>query len=192
MGGLNMGRRVFIGQDFQDSGSAVGDDAPEAASDEQVLAKLFGEQVSGDDYEIVGSDQDTEIVGADTKLAPKAPGSGLIYQQWLPLTGVAGIVITAGSSYDLELKPQRKFRPGDLTLSDAALGLVITQCAIGQENQFVASGAIPCDCFSKDSTSKKLASQTAGPGVSIMVSFNNPTAASITLRGKWQGDSVVR
>jgi hypothetical protein len=184
-----MSRRVFIGQDFQ----AVAGDEPAAASDEQVLAQLFGEQVSGDsdDYDIVGSD-DTEIVGADTKLAPKAPGSGLIYQQWLPLTGTAGIVITAGASYDLELKPQRKFRPGDLTLSDAALGLVITQCAIGQENQFVASGAIPCDCFSKDSTSKKLASQTAGPGVSIMVSFTNPTAASITLRGKWQGDSVVR
>lgn len=187
--------RVFIGQDEPDQ--IVG------ADDEEVLSQLFGSQVSGDDdFQIVGGGDEVagddeivgmdEIVGADVRPRAAPAGQKLVYDQWLPLTGSAGISIAAGDSYDLELKPQRLFRPGELTLTTAAQALDLTSCSIGQENQFVANGAIPGEFFANDSTCKKLASQTAGPGVSIMCTFHNSTAAAVVLKGCWAGNSVVR
>jgi hypothetical protein len=187
--------RVFIGQD---------EDQIVGADDEQVLSQLFGSQVSGDDdYQIVGGDDEVagdsdeivgtdEIVGADVRPRAAPAGQKLVYDQWLPLTGSAGITIGAGDSYDLELKPQRLFRPGELTLTAVAQVLDLTACSIGQENQFVANGAVPGEFFANDSTCKKLASQTAGPGVSIMLTWHNPTAAAVVLKGNWAGNSVVR
>jgi hypothetical protein len=195
--------RVFIGAD---------EDQIVGADDEQVLSQLFGSQVSGDDdYQIVGGDDEIvggdevggdevggdevgydEIVGADVRPRPQAASQKLVYDQWLPLTGSAGISIAAGASYELELKPQRLFRPGKLTLTVVAQVLDLTACAIGQENQFVASGAIPGEFFKADAVGKELKSQTAGPGVSIMLTFVNPTNAAVVLKGGWAGNSVVR
>jgi hypothetical protein len=174
-------QRVYIGADL----------ARRSNSDAQLLEQIFGSsvQVSGDE-ELVG--QDYEIVGAN--LAPKKgpAGSELIYDQFLPMTTTGGISIAAGASYDLELKPQRLFRPGAIFLNTAAQALWLTALAIGQENQFVASGAIPGTFFTVDSIWKVLSAQTAGPGVSIIASFNNPTAGAVVLSGVVAGKSVVR
>jgi hypothetical protein len=187
-----MGRRVFIGQDYQGGSSVVG------ADDDSVLDELFeaSNSVAGDDQEIVGADEeivgsDEEIVGADIKARP-ASSNKMVYDQWLPLTGSAGVSIAAGASYDLELKPQRLFRPGRLTLTVVAQVLDLTGFSIGQENQYVAAGAIPGEFFKADATGKQLTSQTAGPGTTMLMTFTNPTAGAVILKGGWEGKSVVR
>jgi hypothetical protein len=175
-----MARRVFIGNDFEEH---------TAADNAALMQELFGPSVVGGDLQIVGND--LQIVGQDdaNKLAA---GDPLIYEQWLPLTVAAGLSIAAGATVDVELKPQRTFRPGDLTLSAVAQVLHLSGLSIGGENQFVASGAIPCEIFSKDSTSKRLKAQTANRGTSIILTFTNTTAAAVVLSGVWAGDSVVR
>lgn len=194
-----MGRRVFIGQDYSGdyNPSVIGADSD---GDDAVLNQLYeaggGEHVAGDDVEIVGADEeivgvDQEIVGADVRARPQQANK-LVYDQWLPLTGVAGISVGAGASVELELKPQRLFRPGRLTLDAASLPLQLTACSIGQENQFVAGGAVPGEFFARDSIGKQLTSQTAGPGTTMLMTFHNPTAGAIVLRGAWEGKSVVR
>lgn len=188
-----MSRRVFIGQDFAGSGGAQ-------QNDDNVLDELFegssNEQVAGDDMEIVGSDEeivgmDEEIVGADVRERPQASGK-LVYDQWLPLTSAAGVSIATLTSAEVELKPQRLFRPGRLTLSAAAQVLDLTAFSIGQENQFVAGGALPGEFFKADATGKQLTSQTAGPGTTMLMTFYNGTGATVILKGGWEGKSVVR
>jgi hypothetical protein len=189
-----MGRRVFIGQDYEGyNQSAIGADG-----DNAMLDQLFEghEGVAGDDMEIVGSDEeivgaDEEIVGADVRQRP-AQSDKLVYDQWLPLTGAAGISIAAGATYELELKPQRLFRPGRLTLTAAAQVLDLAAFSIGQENQFVAGGSLPGEFFKADAVGKQLTSQTAGPGTTILMSFTNTTAGAVILKGGWEGKSVVR
>jgi hypothetical protein len=175
-------QRVYIGADNR---------LRAGSNDAALLEQIFGEnvRVSGDE-ERVG--QDYEIVGANLAAKKGAQGSELIYDQFLPLTTTGGISIAAGASYDLELKPQRLFRPGALFLNEAAQALWLTALAIGQENQFVASGAIPGTFFTVDSIWKVLSAQTAGPGVSIIASFNNPTAGAVVLSGVFAGKAVVR
>ena len=174
--------RVYIGADSL---------ARRSPADARMLEEIFGSsvRVAGDE-ERVG--QDYEIVGANVAPKPKATGAELVYDQFLPLTTSGGISIAAGASYDLELKPQRLFRPGALFLNTAAQALWLTALAIGQENQFVAAGAIPGTFFTVDSIWKVLSAQTAGPGVSIIASFNNPTAGAVVLSGVFAGKSVVR
>jgi hypothetical protein len=185
-----MARRVFIGQDFEGYNSVVG------ADDDNVLDQLLDESVAGDDMEIVGADEeivgaDEEIVGADVQARPSNKNK-LVYDQYLPLTVAAGVSIAAGASHEVELKPQRLFRPDQLTVSEAAEVLDLTAFSIGQENQFVAGGGIPCEFFAKDAVAKKLTSQTAGPGTTILMTFTNPTGGAVILKGGWVGKSVVR
>lgn len=185
-----MGRRVFIGQDFEGYSSAVG------ADDHDAINQLLDESVAGDDMEIVGADEeiigaDEEIIGADVR-ARESSKNKLVYDQYLPLTAAGGVSIAASASTEVELKPQRLFRPDQLTVSEAAEVLELTAFSIGQENQFVAGGAIPCEFFSKDAVAKKLTSQTAGPGTTILMTFRNPTGSAVVLSGGWVGKSVVR
>lgn len=175
-------QRVHIGADLSRRN-------PKA--DAALLEEIFGSNVKvAGDEERVG--QDYEIVGADLRARSKASGGELIYDQFLPLTTSGGISLAAAQTYDLELKPQRLFRPGALFLNTAAQALWLTALAIGQENQFVASGAIPGTFFTVDSIWKVLSAQTAGPGVSIIASFINPTAGAVVLSGVFAGKSVVR
>lgn len=188
-----MSRRVFIGQDFEgyNSDSAVGADG-----DNALLDQLFDEGVAGDDMEIVGADEeivgaDEEIVGADVR-ARATTANKLVYDQWLPLTPAAGISIPTLTSAEVELKPQRLFRPGHLTLTAAAQVLDLTAFSIGQENQFVAGGAIPGEFFKADAVGKVLTSQTAGPGTTMLMTFYNSTGGTVVLKGGWSGKAVVR
>jgi hypothetical protein len=173
--------RVYIGADL----------ARRSPQDAELLEQIFGSsvRVAGDEDQ-VGNDYD--IVGATVAARAPATGKELVYDQFLPLTGVSGTSIAAGATLDLELKPQRLFRAGALFLNTAAQALWLTALAIGQENQFVASGAIPGTFFTVDSIWKVLSAQTAGPGVSIIASFNNPTAGAVVLSGVFAGKSVVR
>jgi hypothetical protein len=184
-----MGRRVFIGQDFEGYDNSN-------ANNGALLDQLFDESVAGDDMEIVGADEeivgaDEEIVGADVR-AKEASKNKLVYDQYMPLTASGGVSIAAGASYEVELKPQRLFRPGRLTLTTAAQALDLTAFSIGQENQFVSGGAIPGEFFARDAVGKQLTSQTAGSGTSILMTFTNPTAGAVVLKGGWEGKSVVR
>jgi hypothetical protein len=189
--------RVFIGRDFEAQYQAQpANDVVVSGSDEQVLASLFGPSGA----QVVGNDNDEAIqgddaiVGADAKGKATTKSGKLVYEQWLPLTPANGITIAAGDSVDIELKPQRLFRPGVLSVPSAvAADVVMTACSIGQENQFVAQGGIPLECFATLVNNAPLSAQTAGPGVSITLSLHNTHATeSRKIRGVWFGHSVVR
>jgi hypothetical protein len=195
--------RVFIGRDFENQivgaefqqNQIVGEDGDSALIEQlfgrgqRAAQRAMGVEVAGD--EIVGSDfGDRSIVGAD--LQGNTSGQQLVYDQWLPLTIAAGLSVGIGATVDVELKPQRLFRPGCLMLSAVAQVLMVSGCTIGGENQFVASGAIPGEFFSPAATFNLLNAQTADRGTSIIISFTNTTAGAVILKGVWAGKSVVR
>jgi hypothetical protein len=130
-----------------------------------------------------------QLVGADID---RDGDEDTVYQQMLPLTVVGGLAFTAGQSQDLELRPLRLFQPGIIAVEPAlAAKFIITSLSIGQEDQFVAKGAVPLSAFGTTSTYRQLAGQWAGPGVPITLTVKNIDAGAATLYGVWFGSSIV-
>src|SRR5579872_3593305 len=116
-------------------------------------------QFAGDpDYSIMGA---YEIMG-DPNASPNAKALAmqtlmnggqvvgqktprLTYSQTLPCTSLA-IAANATENRDINLQPQRPFRPEKFRASSThtAPFFVITAYSIGKDNQFVAPGSIPC------------------------------------------------
>jgi hypothetical protein len=130
-----------------------------------------------------------QIVGADVD---HDGDEDTVYQQMLPLTVVGGLSFTAGQSQDLELRPLRLFQPQIISVEPTlAAKFIVTALSIGQEDQFVAKGAVPLAAFAANSTYRQLAGQWAGPGVPITLTIKNIDAAVQVLYGVWFGSSIV-
>lgn len=197
-----------IGADYQISGDpTVIEGEPE---DNAALRELFGEieEVSGDTYEeVLGA---VDIMGANrargtqqmhnTARQHQQGGPRLhtrepkwLLNQILPCT--VSTAVNSLASTDVELKPQRPFRPDFYRASSFHSGpyFAVTAYAIGQENQFVAAGSIPLDLFSEVSTNSGTAGQTANPGTSITLTFTNldTLQASRYLRSGFWGKTLL-
>jgi hypothetical protein len=149
------------------------------------LAEIF----SGD--EIVG----TEIVGADNRARLRGqPMRGpqvvqtranTLYRQLLPIpvTNV-GINVTA----TITMKPQRVMRVERLIV-DAVVApdFDIVSLNIGQENQYVAAGAIPAGIFVPDAVGITLRGSTASIGTEIVMEVKNNNAAAKNFKGAFIG-----
>lgn len=144
---------------------------------------------SGDpDYEILGA---YEILGSPvTSPAAKSAASALIaakqagakvvtqtsprreYQQVLPCTSLA---VGAGLARDISLNPQRPFRAEKFRASSThtAPFFEITAYSIGQDNQFVGPGGIPCDLFSEVALYSQIEAYTANLGNLITLTVRN-------------------
>jgi len=119
-----------------------------------------------------------------------------VLDQFLPLTGSGGLSIAFGASGEVDVTPQRLFKPGVLSVVSRTVAiedLIVTNFTLGIEPQIVASGAIPLSAFQHDSTYKLLSSHWCGPGVPLRMTISN-IAASGTAKifGVWFGDAVVR
>lgn len=194
-----------VGDDFVgDDGELyqIGDD------DSSALQEIFGDftAMGDDDYEeVLGA---LEIMGAAkgkgsnalraAALAKAAGGATVrttkpkwLYNQILPCTSSA--TVAAAASTDLELKPQRPFRPDFYRASSyhTAPFFTISQYSIGQENQFVASGNIPVDLFSEVSVNTGTQGQTANLGNTIVLTFNNISDASKYVRSAFFGKTLL-
>lgn len=154
-----------------------------------VLATLFpGVQLPYQSNAAVGAVGEQQDVDGDGK-------AETVLDQWLPLTGAGGVVLAAGDTADIEITPQRLFKPGILSVPAAlAADVIITAFTIGIEPQFVSSGAVPLAAFAPDATYKLLSSHWAGPGVPVRMTVRDLRASGDPkkLYGIWFGDSVIR
>ncbi len=201
-----------IGDDFVgDDGDSyqIGDDYEIGADDAEALQELFGDFTAmGDDNyeEVLGA---LEIMGAAkaqnsaanrlrAQALAKAAGGATVrttkpkwlYNQILPCTSLS---VGAGLPVDVELKPQRPFRPDFYRASSyhSAPYFTVSQYAIGQENQFVAAGNIPLDLFSEVSVNSGTQGQTANLGNTITLTFNNISDATRSLRSAFFGKTLL-
>jgi hypothetical protein len=162
-------------------------------------------QFAGDpDYAIMGA---YEIMGDPTaspaakSLAMQTLAMGgqvvgqktprLTYSQTLPCTSLA-IAANATENRDINLQPQRPFRPEKFRASSThtAPFFVITAYSIGQDNQFVAPGSIPCDLFSEVALYSQIEAYTANLGNLITMTVQNIDADVHDFRAAFFGTSL--
>lgn len=111
------------------------------------------------------------------------------YSQTLPCTSLA---ITTLATRDIQLQPQRPFRPEKFRASSThtAPFFVITAYAIGQDNQFVSPGSIPCDLFSEVALYSQIEAYTANLGSLITLTVQNIDAETRDFRAAFFGTSL--
>ena len=154
------------------------------------------------DYEILGA---YEILGDPSATpASKAMAAGLLaskgqvvgqtsprraYSQVLPCTS---LTILTGATRDIQLNPQRPFRPEKFRASSThtAPFFVITAYSIGQDNQFVGPGSIPCDLFSEVALYSQIEAYTANLGSLINMTVQNIDANTRDFRAAFFGTSL--
>lgn len=158
------------------------------------------------DYEILGA---YEILGNPTASpASKAAANALIaakqmggkvvgqiqprreYQQVLPCTSLA--ITVAAPTRDIQLNPQRPFRAEKFRASSThtAPFFVITAYSIGQDNQFVGPGSIPCDLFSEVALYSQIEAYTANLGNLITLTVQNIDTNTRDFRAAFFGTSL--
>lgn len=105
----------------------------------------------------------------------------------IPITTVG-----AGSTASVEVRPQRPIRIERLIIDGASLaGLYITDLLIGAEPQFVNAGGVPAGVFAPTAFGTDLRGNTAQPGISVTINFQNTTGAPITFGGAFIGTSLT-
>lgn len=171
-------RALYFGNDQADFGSSP-----------VVWGQQYPQVFAGDpDYEIMGA---YEILGspaaspaaksaASALIAAKQMGGKVVgqvqprreYSQTLPCTSLA---VAASGTRDISLNPQRPFRPEKFRASSThtAPFFVITAYVIGQDNQFVGPGSIPCDLFSEVALYSQIEAYTANLGNLITLTVQN-------------------
>jgi hypothetical protein len=171
-----------------------------------VWGQSYPQVFAGDpDYEIMGA---YEIMGSPTASpAAKAAANALIaakqmggkvvqqqqprreYNQTLPCTSLA---IGAGLTRDIQLNPQRPFRPEYFRASSThtAPFFVITAYSIGQDNQFVGPGSIPCDLFSEVALHSQVEAYTANLGNLITLTVQNIDTNTRDFRAAFFGTAL--
>jgi hypothetical protein len=151
-----------------------------------VLATLFPGVLPPTSHQAIGAMEDIDGDGKPEN----------VLDQWMPLTAAAGLSIAAGATGEVDITPQRLFKPGILSAvarTVAIEDILVTAFTMGIEPQMIASGGIPLAAFQHDSTYKLLSSHWVGPGVPLRMTLSN-TAASGTAKifGVWFGDAVTR
>lgn len=164
-------------------------------------------QWAGDpDYSIMGA---YEIMGAvmqDPGASPQLRGAAAsvlasggqivgqktprsTYSQTLPCTSLA---VASNDTRDINLQPQRPFRPEKFRASSThtAPFFVISAYSIGQDNQFVAPGSIPCDLFSEVALYSQIEAYTANLGNLITMTVQNIDADTRDFRAAFFGTSL--
>lgn len=153
---------------------------------------IVGEEVGGDDvggYDIVGGPRRPRMPGLPqgVRAISDKPDVGRRQIAPIPLT-----TIPANSTVNVEFRPQRPIRIERLIIDGATIaGLFVTDILIGAEPQFVNSGAVPASVFAPLAFGTDLRGNTAQPGISVTIAFQNTTGAPITFGGAVIGTSLT-
>ena len=188
------GEDEIIGDDFY-----LGDDD----DDDDELEDIFGDD-DDDDYEMGRRPRRRRRRRRMSKkqmmraaaLARMAGGAGTrkkvrrnAFEQPLPIPPT---VFAANQQQDIELRPQRLFRTERLVISSLiAPFFSVLDVKIGQETQFVASGALPATIFSEVAVGVRLKGDTANLGNTIVVSLLNNDAVQQTFSGAIIGTVIL-
>lgn len=104
----------------------------------------------------------------------------------IPITSIATLVTT-----DVTCNVTEPFRPDRLMLSTAGQALHVTRIQIGTKGLNVSSNPISGNCFSEQAINNDLSGYTAAPGVGILLTLYNSTAATVVGSGGFFGWSLV-
>lgn len=122
--------------------------------------------------------------GAATRQRPMT-GS---FSQPLPIPPTS---FTTGQALDIELRPQRLFRVERLVVDSVIAPFFrILDLKVGQNTQFVASGALPSTIFSEVAVGMRLKGDTANLGNTIVISLQNIDANTRVFGGAILGTVI--
>lgn len=181
---------VSKGKNPMFSGGSVGaEELMFGADDEDILEAL---SVSGD-YDIVGGDGSTEIIGAELigaarrgnpqaraalrKIAMRNAGAvvkrDLANRRRYPL-GFVPTEVDAGDAATIPAAPQNLFRPERLVIpSDICFDFGVQDIKVGNQSQFAQSVEVPAAVFSEVSIDTNVTFDTAEVGNQISILVRN-------------------
>jgi hypothetical protein len=123
----------------------------------------------------------------DVRVVDETPQIGRRQIAPIPQTTIA-----AGASVDVEFRPQRPIRVERLVLDGTTLvGVFLNDFLIGAEPQFVNAGSVPASTFAPTAFGVGLRGNTAQPGISVTLRFQNLGGAPVTIGGALLGTSLT-
>lgn len=117
-----------------------------------------------------------------------------VVSQGYKLTLPFSQVFAAGATGAITLAPQRSFRLKQLVVGDSVSALFqLNSLNVGQDNQFIASGALNMEVFSNLSAQKvEMQGSTANLGTAIVLSATNLDGVNPqTLSGMLMGPTIL-
>lgn len=200
---LGEDEEMFAGE-YDDDDDYMGEDEILGEDEEDVLEEIFGEL---DDYEMGARRRPRrrrrrrkasrrKSLARMAALARMAGGAVSrkkvrrnVFEQPLPIPPTS---FTTGQQQDIELRPQRLFRSERLVVSSVIAPFFnVLDVKIGQETQFVASGALPAQIFSEVGVGVRLKGDTANLGNTIVVSLQNIDTETRTFSGAIIGTVII-
>lgn len=180
---------IFAGDDDDDSEEVAGD---QIIGLDQILGALAAVKPKKPKPKGMTQGQLLQLVqqlsGAGARVVKQSKNRNDIYEQPLPIPPTE---FTAGQALDIELRPQRLFRSERLVVdSTIAPFFRILDLKIGQQTQFVASGALPATIFTEVAVGVRLKGDTANLGNTIIVSAQNISNATRVFGGAILGTVV--
>jgi hypothetical protein len=99
--------------------------------------------------------------------------------------------IAPGDTVDIPARPQVKFRGTRLSVpTSIASSFLIEDLKVGRNSQFVAAGAQSAETFKDTATSDNIATDTADPGMDIVLSVTNTSGTAQDFHATLFGDAV--
>lgn len=176
--------------------------------DDEIVGGPFAAIGQNDDFDDVFSGDD-EIVGAEAlpqgmasqmrRIRAVDPRAVAVMQaeqarrRYLSI-GMPTAAVAAGGIYEVEIKPQRRFRAEDLFFpDDVADACELISAQVGQNSMLAGGAPVPLAGFGKTCAHRSgILWDTANPGIIISLQIRNFSAASVTVRGELRGTSTVR
>lgn len=118
-----------------------------------------------------------------------------VVRQGYKLTLPFSQAFTAGQTANITLTPQRSFRLTQLVVPDTISSLFqLNSLSVGQDNQFIAAGALNMEVFSNLSAQQvALKGSTANLGTTIVLNATNLDGANPqTLSGMLMGPTILQ
>lgn len=183
--------RMFIGQDdYQNEldGEFAGDYQIVGEDDEATLADIF----SGEDYYGADPRRGRRPMPPNVRQGMRVMDQQLtvVKQQIMPLPVVT---FTAGQTQNVEATPQRPIRVERLVVpSWLARYFDIYQINVGQEQQYVNTGAVNATVFSEVAVGVRLRGDTANVGNKVTLNCQNIDTGNRDFRGTVFGTTLTR
>lgn len=122
---------------------------------------------------------------------PKTVGNKLMAgTQRQRIMGFGSAQIAAGSMGQLDAVVQKPIQIQRLVVAASAVGLVVTDIRVGVASQFTSVEGVPAETFAADSVGVGLEFDPAPTGITVSITFFNPTAAAIDVSASAIGVSA--
>src|SRR5690606_18444208 len=122
---------------------------------------------------------------------PKTVGNKLLAgTQRQRIMGFGSASIAAGSMGQLDAVVQKPIQIQRLIVAASAVGLVVTDIRVGVASQFTSVEGVPAETFAADAVGVGLEFDPAPTGITVSITFNNPTNAAIDVSASAIGVSA--